>query len=138
MSKMDETRLLSTPWPFWTCKLSKWKYWWKTLFLKVIWLYDYSYKILFSILTQKGSVSKEKSQGLPSSQLSFWVHKCHSCLVRKKALCNSLTLLLRPTCPYIDPEWKQDWKSVKATKSSNNSDLAACKWHMNNQWLLKY
>ena len=99
---------------------------------------DYSYKILFSILIQKGSVSKEKSQGLPSSQLSFWVHKCHSCLVRKKALCNSLTLLLRPTCPYIDPEWKQDWKSVKATKSSNNSDLAACKWHMNNQWLLKY
>ena len=40
MSKMDGTRLPSTFWSFWTSGKKKW--WWRTLLLKVIWLYVFS------------------------------------------------------------------------------------------------
>ena len=43
----------------------------------------------------------------------------------KEGFMQQLDFAFEATVPHIDPEWKQDWKSVKATKSSNNSDLAA-------------
>ena len=43
MTTINETRLPSTPWPFWICisisLKGKQKWWWRTLLLKVIWLY---------------------------------------------------------------------------------------------------